>query len=510
MEKCPNCTETWINTFSDGYMEKLFYFCLRKTGNSTDAEDLTQDIALNILTALRRGTVPANLSAWVWKIARNRYAAWVDAKHRRNELLTGDDIGDCVPEDSDGDMADRLIHAEQLSLLRRELAFIGREYRSIIVAHYLEPKSVREIAAALSLSPASVKQRLYRARNMLKEGMQMAREFGKRSYSPEQVSFVQNGRDGKKGQPWSILTHLLYKNIFLEAYENPCTAEELSLALGMALPYMEDELEFLVREQLMRRTGDKYQTDFPIVSREEQLAVHETNLQVAEPLTRALCTLIDTYMAEDGAKVNVHYVGYETAKWTLLVRTFDALKYMAGKSDSHEYRGNYPNRPDEGCWTVTGYEHIDWKKPAFVGQHGYISYDRHEVKRDIDFGQFKFFWQNIQSKTPEHLTWQEAYTLWLVCTEQANPCEKSDLEKLGKYGYLRWDDGDLRPNVVIFNRDAKSTNSERLTALQDEIFSLFAQAPGIERGYAVEQALAAGWLKYDETTPATVGAYIYL
>ena len=35
-----------INDFAENYMEKIFYFCLKKTGNHIEAEDLTQDIAL--------------------------------------------------------------------------------------------------------------------------------------------------------------------------------------------------------------------------------------------------------------------------------------------------------------------------------------------------------------------------------------------------------------------------------------------------------------------------------
>ncbi|MBP3568244.1 MAG: hypothetical protein J6K04_03660 [Lachnospiraceae bacterium] len=38
-----------ITKFTKHYMEKLFYFCLKRTGNSDEAENLTQDIALNII-----------------------------------------------------------------------------------------------------------------------------------------------------------------------------------------------------------------------------------------------------------------------------------------------------------------------------------------------------------------------------------------------------------------------------------------------------------------------------
>ena len=42
-------------------MEKIFYFCLKKTGGNGEAEDLSQDIAYQIIAALNKGAVPQNL-----------------------------------------------------------------------------------------------------------------------------------------------------------------------------------------------------------------------------------------------------------------------------------------------------------------------------------------------------------------------------------------------------------------------------------------------------------------
>ncbi len=502
-----------INEFVENYTEKLFYFCLKKTGSHIESEDLTQDIALQIITSLNKGTIPTSFSAWVWQIARNRYSVWAKEKHKRNESVTGSDIGDYEIEDESENILDEMIHTEQVALLRRELAFIKSDYRNIVVAYYIENRNVREIAESLSLPTNTVKSRLLRARQILKEGMDMAREFGKRSYNPEQIAFVMNGKDGKKGQPWSIITHLLYKNIFLETYGNPQTAEELSLELGIALPYMEDELEFLVREQLLTKRENKYQTAFDIISKEEQRKMHDSNRKVQKLLTNRICELIDTYICEDGSKVNYDYVGYEAAKWTLIVRAFDWLKFSAHKKMSEEYRASYPSRPDDGAWTLMGYETIDFEKPKFVGQHGYLSHDVNDIKKDIDFAQFKFQYNHICEKTPLNLSWKEAYTLWLICSGRIEVCEKSYLEKLLEYGYLKKDDS-IIPNVVIFDRNAEEPHNEelsqKLTSLKNEIFALFNQAPDIERGYVVEQAIIDGWLKYDDDTVNTIGAYIYL
>ena len=171
MQETNEMRDQLIGEFAENYMDKLFYFCLKKTGNNTETEDLTQDIALNIITALNKGTIPTSFSAWVWQIARNRYSVWAAQIHIRSTSVTGADIGDYETPDESETILDEMIHAEQLALLRRELAFIKSDYRGIIVAYYIENRSVREIASSLSLSETAVKQRLHRARMILKEGM---------------------------------------------------------------------------------------------------------------------------------------------------------------------------------------------------------------------------------------------------------------------------------------------------------------------------------------------------
>ena len=137
-----------------------------------------------------------------------------------------------------------------------------------------------------------------------------------------------------------------------------------------------------------------------------------------------------------------------------------------------------------------------------------------EIKQNVDFAQFKFFYKKINERTPDHLTWKESYTLWLVCAGKREAAEKAYLDKLLEYGYLKRHGEEIVPNVVIFDiqkkKDSDKKLAERLAALREEICHLFDQAPKIERGYVVEQALEDGWLVYGEDTIATVGAYIYL
>ncbi|MBP5155312.1 MAG: RNA polymerase sigma factor, partial [Clostridia bacterium] len=244
--------EMLSNEFAENYIEKLFYFCLKKTGSADEAEELSADITLQVMSALAKGTVPQSFSAWVWQIARNRCARWAKARSVQRAAFAPDDVSgyELPDERDDSNVESALIQDEQIKLLRRELAFISREYRDIVVAHYIENRRLSQIARALSLPEGTVKTRLARARNILKEGMNMAREFGQRSYKPEELNFSSSGSQ-PSGLPWKAVERLIPVNILCEANNNPCTVEELSVELGVAMPYMEEDVRILEEGELL-------------------------------------------------------------------------------------------------------------------------------------------------------------------------------------------------------------------------------------------------------------------
>jgi len=535
MQESKTMRDRLIHDFTDNYMEKLFYFCLKKTGSRTEAEDLTQDIALNILTALNKGTIPTSFSAWVWQIARNRYCAWAKDKHDRNESVTGSDIGDYEIEDESENILDEMIHEEQMALLRRELAFIKSDYRSIVVAHYIDGRSLREIALSLSLSENTVKQRLFRARQILKEGMDMAREFGVRSYKPEEVNYSNNcSRPGDKNQPYSVMEHKMYQNILLEAYGNPSTAEELSLELGVALPYMEDELEWLTKETFLIKDGNKYQTAFPIVSRSAQEQVHFAWLTAAPSITKALISFVERLndaFVGSGEPFYGRYQDYESAKWSILMLAFDYFMYKAPKIR------DFTQRPDNGYWDMIGYQKRPVSEPNFVGNHGGY----------YGFQQFKYEFDGISDRTPPYLNEEESKVLYDYVMENTVEENGETVEKLIGYGYLKESGNEYIPDVVTIKMDevrnairsmGEPVMSELsvlaecakalLKSLYNEVYGIVcADLPPVFlkdsyqcrmavsncyfcRGYVMAEALKSGYLlAYDQVSPA-IGAHFWL
>ncbi len=343
------------------FMGPIFYFCLRKTDDPHVAEDLTSDISLQVLTALHKGCVPANFPAWVWQIARNRYALWAKDRRREAAHLSSVDPDDPAAEgllsDAEGfslpgvDAA--YIRDEELATLRRELAFLKRDWREVVVAYYIEDRSVRDIAATLGEAEGTVKSRLFRARELLKEGMNMAREFGPKSYKPETVRFTASGSQ-PYGWPWRGVARSLQKNILLEASGNPCTAEELAVAVGVAMPYMEEEIATLVEGNLLKPVGKRYVTNFYIESCDIQLeidrAVRETVAAEADNFASLLRGLLPVWRRICRIPADM---SNDQLLWLVLIFTVDALaRHCKGYTMEAGIKHKHPNE----SWGFVGFE----------------------------------------------------------------------------------------------------------------------------------------------------------
>ena len=340
--------------------QPLFYYFLRKTGSPDAAADLAADVLLAALTALRRGRAITHPHAWVWQVARRRYAAWADQQHRSRlrDAEEAEAAGLPAPEDT----LSALIHEEDVALMRRELAFICREHRELIVAFYMEDRSVADIARRLSLPVNTVKTRLRRCRSKIREGMEMAREFGPRSYKPENMDFVTSG-NMPSSLPNSAMSRALPRNILLEASENPSTIEELSMALGVAAPYMEEEVALLTKATLLKKLGDRCVTDFYIMDGETARRLRkalrvESNKRTAIVREIALDMLpVVRQLHPDNARKSDGDL-----LWWLLPHVHEVAMF----TDAH-YISNFPERScgKDETWGVEGFEIVenpDWER----------------------------------------------------------------------------------------------------------------------------------------------------
>ncbi len=115
------------------YIEPVFRFCHHRLDNWHDAEDLAGEILLHILDGIGKYQIES-LEAWVWRIAHNRYARFINARNKRQSILSGVELYE---------IADECLQVEEPSVeeeyepVFRCLHTLSSEYRDIFVDYYI-------------------------------------------------------------------------------------------------------------------------------------------------------------------------------------------------------------------------------------------------------------------------------------------------------------------------------------------------------------------------------------
>ena len=226
--------ENLLCVFEKEMISKIYGFCRIKLNTVEDAEDLSQDICLEVLQAISAERQIENLNAFVWSVSNHMFYNWLrKKKHGTTAYLTDIII-------SDEDIESEYIFREQKNLLCRELSLMSGNYRRAVVMHYYDNLSCEEIGHLLGKSTGTVKWWLHDARIAIEKGMNTMREYGEKSYRPGKLSLSCTGNPGSNFEPMACAQRKSAQNILLAAYKSPLTITELCEELGISAPYIED------------------------------------------------------------------------------------------------------------------------------------------------------------------------------------------------------------------------------------------------------------------------------
>ena len=250
----------------DRYIEEtaktVFSYCLARTNSKEEAEDLSQDILLEIYKSACNLRDDKAFYNFMWAVANNVYKNWCKKISKRRQTFCG--LDDNLPGD-DENLDGLLIKNDEVNLLRRELSLLSEKYRTAAVLYYSHDYSVSKITHSLSISESMVKYLLFKARKILKEGIGMEREFGEKSYNPGKFEYnvIYDGMCNEEYR--NLFARKIPGNILLSAYYTPMTVRELSIEMGISSVYMEDEIALLEKYELIKPVGEcKYQTNIII------------------------------------------------------------------------------------------------------------------------------------------------------------------------------------------------------------------------------------------------------
>ncbi len=144
----------------------------RKTGDFHTAEEITQDVFLQVYKKLPTLKDPKQFPGWLYVIANRQCIAWLRKKKPVTQSL------ETISEDALEETAYECYISEQIQEkaveLQREivqdlLEKLPESERTVVILHYLGEMTCQEIGKFLGVSPNTVKSRLSRARIRLRE-----------------------------------------------------------------------------------------------------------------------------------------------------------------------------------------------------------------------------------------------------------------------------------------------------------------------------------------------------
>ncbi len=150
------------------YRARVHAFLLRLTRDAPLAEDLLQEIWLRLARNAMRFAQDTDLAAWLFTVARN-----LCASHRRWRLLDRERLR-ALRLWPRGALATPFEEAAASDAERRLEAALGRLpaiYREALLLVTVERFEPRQAAAIFGLTPEAARQRIARARRMLREAL---------------------------------------------------------------------------------------------------------------------------------------------------------------------------------------------------------------------------------------------------------------------------------------------------------------------------------------------------
>lgn len=360
MHKGNNCdvNKNLIDYAIHKNLESILGFSMKRTSNRPDAEDLTQDIIIEIYrsyTKLKRYEGVEALEGWIWAIARHTYCRWLNKRNKNNVVYIEGIMNEDFYENTDDSTGNEIVKEEQLNLLRREISMLSKNYRDIVVLYYLNNKTCVEISEVTGLPLSTVKWRLHQAKATIKERMENMKIYTERAYAPGNLLVRSMGTFT---QPYNNLyvydqiKSLLRQNIVLCTYRKPLDIGEISAELAVPAAYIEEELSSLVEEQFISEKGSgKYQTDFIIITGDMKESIY--------PLIEELgCKMAEYFLKEvNKLEKNIREIGFigcdkpwEELLWSVIPACSISC-YLLTPEDF-----TLPIKPHGNSWKLIGFE----------------------------------------------------------------------------------------------------------------------------------------------------------
>jgi len=154
------------------YQGFVFTIALRYTPNREDAEEIAQDCFVKAYRSLSDFRGESKFSTWLYTIVTTTCLTFLRKKKLEVHSLDNERVFEAADAIDSGMRANQVEQKSKVTMVNQAIAMLSPDDANIITLFYKGEQSLEEIAQILNLETNTVKVRLHRARQRLKEKME--------------------------------------------------------------------------------------------------------------------------------------------------------------------------------------------------------------------------------------------------------------------------------------------------------------------------------------------------
>ncbi|MBR3818533.1 MAG: RNA polymerase sigma factor [Clostridia bacterium] len=160
--------ESAFREILDLYSENLIFFINRYVNNISVAQELSEDVFVDVLLHKRRYNFKTSLKTYLFTIGRNKAISYVRRCARKPEYAY-----EYIENEADRkNLEDEFIKKEQERELHVALERLNSDYKTVIHLVYFEYMSIEEAAMVMKKNKKQIENLLYRAKQALRKELE--------------------------------------------------------------------------------------------------------------------------------------------------------------------------------------------------------------------------------------------------------------------------------------------------------------------------------------------------
>ena len=463
------------------FLDKLYAYAYRRCSTSYEAEDLCSEIIADILKAAKNGREIENFYAFVWTVAHRTYADFCRNKKAYSEKTIFNEYSDCVLYERYSQIdafVDRESEKSDILRIIREISFLAKIYRDVMIMYYIDGMKISQIAKKLDISETTVKQRLFSARNTVKKEVQKM-ENKNLLLKPVNLAFIGTGNPVGNDPSEKARERLLSQNLIYLCKNEAKTAKELSEALCVPMPYIEDEIEIQCyglngSYGLLRNLGNgKYISNILIVDEEERKEANGIYEKYSDEIFACLKKAVES--SRDKILSFPFLSKQRDVKfilWSLISNPVWIVEKKVSEILAEKYFADIEPVKRDYTTAAIDFHEIGAFKNAFIGCDGVTAGDL--------CGYSQVFFANIYSDRIEkhfgcgyNLSTDPQILLTVRSIDgldisSLSEAEKEAAAKAVECGYMRKNGAVLEPKILVFREEDRSAFFRLLSGFNDD------------------------------------------